>query len=66
MLELVNINGFNNVAGQWEVFLSEVRSAITKGNEHSHTQRARNVRDWLNHHKQPVQLWNFTPALSKF
>ena len=52
-------------AGQCEVFL-EVRSAIAKSNEHSLPFRDGNVRDWLNHNKQPVQLWNSTPALSKF
>ena len=51
--------------GQCEVFL-EVRSAIAKSNEHSLPFRDGNVRDWLNHNKQPVQLWNSTPALSKF
>ncbi|MEM9977163.1 MAG: AAA-like domain-containing protein [Cyanobacteria bacterium P01_D01_bin.2] len=53
------------VTGQCEVFLFSL-SALAKSNEHSHTERARNVRDWLNDHKQPVQLWNSTLGLSKF
>ncbi len=46
-----------NLTGQWEVFL--VLWSI-ESNEHSDTEKAGNVRDWLNNHTQPVQLWNST------
>ena len=40
--------------------------SVAKSNEHSKPEKARNVRDWLNYHTQPVQLWNSMPASSKF
>ena len=48
--------------GQWEVFLFFLSAifhsqgkVLAKSTEHSYTEKARNVRDWLNYYTQPVQ-----------